>query len=140
MFKKNKENTEQSTPGLLNIIGSGTSVTGDLISEGDIRIDGNIKGNIQAKSRLVIGEACSVEGNIQARHATIAGRLKGNIIVAETLLLKASARIDGDITTEKIIIESGAQFNGLCSMSVAKSDHVKQATHVKSAQPSAAEA
>ena len=140
MFNKSKENTEQSTPGLLNIIGSGTSVAGDLISEGDIRIDGNIKGNIQAKSRLVIGEASSVEGNIQARHATISGKLKGNISVAETLLLKSTSRIDGDIITEKIIIESGAQFNGTCSMSSSQSDSRKPANHVKAAQASAAEA
>ena len=140
MFNKSKETTEQSTPGLLNSIGSGTSVTGDLISEGDIRIDGNIKGNIQAKSRLVIGEASSVEGNILARHATIAGKLKGNISVAETLLLKATARIDGDIVTEKIIIESGAQFNGHCAMSSAQTDIRKPATHVKAAQASASEA
>ncbi len=140
MFNKGKENTEQSTPGLLNIIGSGTSVTGDLTSEGDIRIDGNIKGNIQAKSRLVIGEASNVEGNIHARHATISGKLKGNITVAETLVLKSTSRIDGDIVTDKIIIESGAQFNGNCSMSSPQTDSRKPAGHVKSAQPTAAEA
>jgi cytoskeletal protein CcmA (bactofilin family) len=138
MFNKGKEKADQITPNLLNIIGSGTSVQGDLISEGDIRVDGNITGNVHAKSRLVVGEASVVEGNVQARHAVISGTVTGNINIAETLLLKPTAFIEGDITTDKIIIESGARFNGKCTMTSAKSE--KPATnHVKVTKPAAGE-
>ncbi|MFN7302551.1 MAG: bactofilin family protein [Bacteroidia bacterium] len=120
MFQKGKEKMDSVSPNILNIIGPGTSVQGDLVSEGDIRIDGNITGNIEARSRLVIGESSVVTGNIQARHATVSGLVKGNISVLETLLLKPGARIEGDITADKLVIESGAQFNGNCNMTSAK--------------------
>jgi len=138
MFNKGKDKAEQISPNLLNIIGSGTSVQGDLISEGDIRVDGNISGNVNAKSRLVIGEASVVEGNVQARHAVISGKVIGNLSVAETLLLKPTAFIEGDITTDKIIIESGAQFNGKCTMTSAKSEK-PASNHVKVTRPAAGE-
>jgi cytoskeletal protein CcmA (bactofilin family) len=128
MFQKGKEKMDSVSPNILNIIGPGTSVQGDLVSEGDIRIDGNIIGNIQARSRLVIGESSLVTGHIQARHATVSGLVKGNISVLETLLLKPSARIEGDITADKLVIESGAQFNGNCIMTTAKRESVPGVT------------
>lgn len=117
MFSGGK-NKQESVVGnnLLNIIGSGTAVKGDLVSEGDIRVDGRIEGHVTVKQRLVLGEGGSIQGDIHALDATIAGQLTGNITVSQMLVLKPSARIDGDITTDKIIIESGAQFNGKCTM------------------------
>ena len=101
---------------LLNIIGPGTKINGDLSSEGDFRVDGAIEGHVTVKQRLVLGESGTITGDIDARDATIAGYIKGNVTVSETLVLKANSKIDGDIATGKIIIESGASFNGRCSM------------------------
>lgn len=101
---------------LLNIIGLGTKIKGDLVSEGDFRVDGTIEGHVTVKQRLVLGEGGSITGDIDARDATIAGYIKGNITVSETLVLKTNSKIDGDIATGKIVIESGASFNGRCSM------------------------
>ena len=112
---KNKQETAVGS-NLLNIIGSGTAVTGDLISEGDIRVDGSIEGHVTVKQRLVLGEGGAIKGDIHALDATISGQLTGNITVSQMLVLKPTAKIDGDITTDKIIIESGAQFNGKCTM------------------------
>jgi cytoskeletal protein CcmA (bactofilin family) len=125
MFQKGKERSDAGSPNILNIIGPGTAVQGDLVSEGDIRIDGNITGNIQARSRLVIGESAVITGHVHARHATISGSVKGNIAVQETLLLKPGARIDGDISADKLVIESGAQFNGNCNMATSKKEPSK---------------
>lgn len=117
MFKGQKKQADQSiSSNLLNIIGTGTKVNGDLISDGDIRVDGNIEGHVTVKQRLVLGEQGVISGDIEAKDAIIAGLLKGNLKVEQTLILKPSSRIEGDIITDKIIIESGASFNGRCSM------------------------
>jgi cytoskeletal protein CcmA (bactofilin family) len=71
--------------------------------------------------RLVIGGTGKILGNIEADSATVAGHIKGNITVKNILELKPSAKIDGDIVTNKMVIESGAQFNGRCTMNVAVS-------------------
>jgi cytoskeletal protein CcmA (bactofilin family) len=105
----------------LNIIGQGTRITGDLISNGDFRVDGAIEGNVKVGQRLVIGGTGKILGNIEADSATVAGHIKGNLTVKNVLELKPSAKIDGDILTNKMVIEAGAQFNGRCTMNVAVS-------------------
>lgn len=112
---KNKKETSVSN-NLLNIIGNGTKLHGDLISDGDIRVDGTIEGHVTVKQRLVLGEEGIIKGDIEALDAIISGHLVGNIRVEQTLILRPSSVIDGDISTDKVIIESGAQFNGRCSM------------------------
>lgn len=114
--KSRKETPANGT--LLNIIGTETKLSGDLESSGDIRVDGTIEGHVTVKQRFVLGEAGVIKGDIDANDAIIAGHLHGNIRVDHTLVLKPTARIDGDIVTDKIIIESGAAFNGRCSMNV----------------------
>jgi cytoskeletal protein CcmA (bactofilin family) len=129
MFSSNQSGKQgkkepASVNNLLNIIGPGTKLKGDLVSEGDFRVDGVIEGHVTVKQRLVLGDGGSITGDIDARDATIAGYIKGNITVAETLVLKSNSKIDGDIATGKIIIESGSSFNGRCSMNA----HITQVT------------
>ncbi|MSP58172.1 MAG: polymer-forming cytoskeletal protein [Flavobacteriaceae bacterium] len=112
------KNSPQQSQGILNIIGQGTRITGDLISNGDFRVDGSIEGHVKVGQRLVIGNTGKILGNIEVDSATIAGHIKGNITVKQVLELKPTAKIDGDIITNKMVIESGAQFNGRCSMNV----------------------
>lgn len=123
MFQSNSGKNEKATPsqGILNIIGQGTRITGDLTSNGDFRVDGAIEGNVKVSQRLVIGGTGKILGNIESDSATVAGHIKGNITVKNVLELKPSAKIDGDIITNKMVIEAGAQFNGRCTMNVAVS-------------------
>lgn len=116
MFNSNKNNNPGFNPNNLNIINAGTTIVGDLSSEGDMRIDGTVKGYISSKARLVLGPTCRVEGDIKAANVEISGEVNGNIFVSELLTVKASAKINGDIVSNKLIIESGAEFNGKCSM------------------------
>ncbi len=113
---KNKEKSSSSNQGLLNLIGPGTEIKGDLICEGDIRIDGRVDGTIKVGQRLVIGESGVVNGNIQANEAIIAGFVNGNIKSNQSTLLHGKSNVKGDIHTSQIIIESGATFNGRCVM------------------------
>ncbi|MBM3937149.1 MAG: polymer-forming cytoskeletal protein [Sphingomonadales bacterium] len=123
MFQSNTSKNEKvaQSQGILNIIGQGTRINGDLISNGDFRVDGAIEGSVKVGQRLVIGGTGKILGNIEADSATVAGHIKGNLTVKNVLELKPSAKIDGDIITNKMVIEAGAQFNGRCTMNVAVS-------------------
>jgi cytoskeletal protein CcmA (bactofilin family) len=101
---------------LLNLIGSGTIITGNIQCNGDIRVDGTVKGNMEVGQKLVIGETGSVLGDILAANVSISGTVKGNIITDETTLLHGTSSVTGDIQTRQIIIEQGGTFNGYCKM------------------------
>jgi cytoskeletal protein CcmA (bactofilin family) len=116
MFNANKNNGPVFNPSNLNIINAGTTILGDLSSEGDMRIDGTVKGYISSKARLVLGPTCRIEGDIKAANVEISGEVNGNIFVSELLTVKATASINGDIVSNKLIIEAGAEFNGKCAM------------------------
>ena len=103
-------------PHTLNIIGGGTVITGTLTTTGDIRIDGSVTGTVTSKAKVVMGEGSRVAGDVYCQNADISGIVEGNIYVDDLLTLKSTARIIGDISTKKLIIEVGAGFNGSCHM------------------------
>lgn len=101
---------------VINLIAKGTQITGDLTSDGDLRVDGEITGNLDTKGRLVIGASGKIEGEIRCKSSEIAGTHKGKLFVAELLSLKASSSVTGNIVTGKLSIEPGAYFSGTCTM------------------------
>jgi cytoskeletal protein CcmA (bactofilin family) len=111
-----KENHEIN-PQVINLIAKGTKITGDILSDGDIRIDGELAGNIETKGRVVIGASGRIIGDIRCKSCEIAGNQQGKVYISEQLSLKASSTITGDIVTGKLSIEPGAFFAGTCSMS-----------------------
>ena len=118
-----RENASESPS--VNLIGAGTVIQGDIKTNGDIRIDGTLTGSISVKGKLVIGVSGSVEGEISCQNADISGTVKAKVTVAELLSLKASAKLSGDIVTNKLSIEPGANFSGSCSMGAVIKD-IKQ--------------
>ena len=98
------------------VIAQGTQVDGNVKIEGNIQIEGLIKGTLTSKGKVIIGSAGVVEGDVLCQHAEISGKVNGKLKIADILFLKSSARIDGDIHTGKLVMESGVQFNGNCSM------------------------
>ena len=101
---------------MVNTIGTGTVVTGDVQSKGDIRVDGTLKGSVNTLGKVVLGKEGVIEGDVVCKNADIAGTLKAKITASELLSLKATAKLNGDITTNKLSIEPGASFTGSCSM------------------------
>ncbi len=99
-----------------NIIGEGSVLKGNFNSSGNIRLEGKVIGDISSSSKVACGETSVVDGNVIAENAEIAGKVTGKVTISELLILKSTASIDGDITTSNLIIESGASFNGSCSM------------------------
>ena len=87
----------------------------DITSSGDIRVTGP-KGSINTKGKVVVGSTGIVEGDVVCQNADISGELKAKISVSELLALKSTAKLDGDIVTNKLAIEPGATFSGSCSM------------------------
>lgn len=105
-----------------NIIGKGTIVEGNIETYGNIRIEGKVNGSVKSKSKIALGQSSYVDGNIVAQNAEISGEVKGVIEVSDQLILRPSAIIAGDIITNKLIVESGATFNGGCKMGVAQKE------------------
>lgn len=119
MFGNNKDkNGKGGNPAskTFNQFGEGTFIEGEIRSESDIRLDGKVSGIIRSKSKVVVGSTGSVEGDIYCTNADISGKITGRIEVRELLFLKSTAVVEGDIIAAKLVVESGAVFNGTCQM------------------------
>ncbi|TDI71291.1 MAG: polymer-forming cytoskeletal protein [Bacteroidetes bacterium] len=108
----------QDTAESNTIIGTGTSIEGNVESSDNVRIEGKLKGIIKTKSKIVLGASAVIEGDIFARNAEILGTVKGKIEVTDLLILGEGCKVQGDIITNKLEVRDGASFNGDCSMGV----------------------
>ncbi|HNG89415.1 MAG TPA: polymer-forming cytoskeletal protein [Saprospiraceae bacterium] len=147
MFGANKSVEEpkksSGTPlpsGMLNALVKGTSVEGTFRCESDLRIDGTIKGKLNCQAKVIIGPSGAVDGEIRCQNAVIEGRFKGNLFVSELLNVRETAEIDGEITTNKLLVQSGAKFNVACHMDAAAANGSTKNVDVKSANDATATA
>jgi len=107
----------ESVPDMgINRIVEGTSIEGEIRCESNIRIDGSFVGNLITKGRLVIGPAGRIEGTVTCQNAEIEGLVKGKLFVQQMLSLKGTAKVEGDIFTDKLAVEPGSSFTGACNM------------------------
>ncbi|HVM89092.1 MAG TPA: polymer-forming cytoskeletal protein [Puia sp.] len=114
---KSESQGETSTPsGSASLIGAGTTLKGDITSNGDIRIDGTLDGNIHCTAKVVIGANGVVNGDINGQQADIMGKVTGSIKVKDLLQLKGGSVITGNLHAGKLQIEPSASFNGECHM------------------------
>ncbi len=93
-----------------------SSITGEFFSGGDVRIDGKVEGPVTCKGRIILGPQGRIVGNISCVNADISGTIKGDITVADELIIRKTASLESKISTKIIVVESGAHFNGVCSM------------------------
>lgn len=114
---KKKANVQFDSPDRLNVIVEGSKVIGDMITESNLRIDGEVKGNVSSASKVVIGKNGHILGNLTCADADIEGTIKGILKVDSLTILRETSRIEGEITTSKLQVEEGAQFSGNCKMS-----------------------
>jgi cytoskeletal protein CcmA (bactofilin family) len=118
-----------------NVIGKGTILEGNIETFGNLRIEGKVIGNIRSKSKVALGNSSQIEGNLFAQNADIEGQVKGKLEIAEVLVLKATSVINGDITTGKLVVESGAVFNGTCKMGATIKDFKLNENGTRSLRP-----
>ncbi|MCP4054020.1 MAG: polymer-forming cytoskeletal protein [Mesoflavibacter sp.] len=111
-----KKNKNQEHISIQNIIAKGTKIVGDFFSEGDLRVDGIIEGNIQTPGKVVVGKDGQISGKLSCSNAYFEGKLTGTLELSGTLTLKSTAHIEGDVITEKLAVEPGATFNVTCEM------------------------
>jgi cytoskeletal protein CcmA (bactofilin family) len=117
MFNKKEETPQSFSMQVINNIGNGTVIEGNIRTEGDIRIDGKIVGNIVSKGRLVTGPTSEIIGDLVCVNGNIDGKVKGNIQVSETLRITKTAVIDGNISVKKLIVDEGAVIQAKIAMS-----------------------
>jgi len=99
-----------------NALTYGSKIVGKIIADSDFRIDGEVEGDIICNGKLIIGQNGVLKGTISCVNAEIFGTIQGDIVVADTLSLKNSANLAGDVKTKVLIVEPNATFNGTCSM------------------------
>ena len=100
----------------VTIIGTGVVIDGKLSSNGDVRIDGTVKGDVKASGNVTVGESGEINGQIEAEIITIGGKVTGSVNSKDKLVLEAKALLKGDIMTKILVVEAGAKFDGNSKM------------------------
>lgn len=112
----NRKEIAPTPSGMHNVLSAGTVLTGNLVTQDDIRIDGVIEGNIISRGKIIIGNNGHVSGDVECQTLDLLGKVSGNILCEDTIVLRVTANLIGDITTQVIEIEPGARFTGSCKM------------------------
>jgi len=131
--KANKEGNQKLKPRTMerNVIAKNSTFVGEITSDGDFRIDGVLEGTLKTEGKVIIGVDGFVNGTIEATNAEIEGKFSGQLSIANTLTLNATANISGDVVVGKLSVEAGVTFNATCAMKGAlkelnKSNETKQ--------------
>lgn len=114
--KKITSASPASASNSINALVAGTKLDGKINSINDFRIDGTLIGTLECKGKVIIGPQGIVDGEIICTNALIEGKFDGNLKVKELLSVKDSAKITGEIVTDKLLVQSGAVFNVQCQM------------------------
>ena len=114
---KNKDAVADVASGNINaLLGKGSEFEGKLTFEGIVRIDGVVRGTINSKDKLIIGEAAKVEADITVGTAILCGELRGNIEASQRLEIKSTGKLLGDVYTPVMLMDGGAVLEGVCHM------------------------
>ena len=105
-----------NTGAMYNALTNGSKIVGKILADRDFRIDGEVEGDIICKGKVVIGQKGLLKGSISCVSAEVVGTVDGDIVVSETLSLRSTAFITGDVKTKILMVEPNAIFNGTCSM------------------------
>lgn len=102
---------------LNSFLGSQCEFEGDLTVKGFLRIDGSIKGNVQA-DRLLLSESAYVEGELSAASIIVGGRIEGSLRASELVQIQSKGKVNGDVFTQKFLVTEGGEFNGRIEMNI----------------------
>lgn len=100
----------------LSIIAAGMRITGDVETNGTIKIDGRVDGSVVGARQVMLGRNGAIHGNVHAGEVVIGGLVEGAIAADERLELQSSAVVNGDIDTKSIVVMEGARINGAVRM------------------------
>ena len=120
-------------------ISTGTKVKGEISSANDLRIDGTFEGKMYSKGRVVVGEKALIKGDIVCSNVDFWGTMEGNFFVKDTLSLKSSSKVKGDLHIKRLQVELDAKFDGTCQM-ISEADFDRLVGGASPAKPAAAPA
>ena len=109
---------------------------GEISSTNDIRIDGTFEGKIYSKGRVVVGEKALIKGDIVCTNVDFWGTMEGNFFVKDTLSLKSSSKVKGDLHIKRLQVELDARFDGTCQM-ISESEFDRLVGNAQPAKPAA---
>ena len=120
------------TDNLDTLIGSKTIFEGVLMSNESISIEGTVKGKVECRGSVVVGQGGKVKADIVAKNVLIGGRVNGKITAKNKLEITSTGRVKGDIETSRLVIAEGVVFEGSCRMNGGKSESVSPSADSKS--------
>jgi cytoskeletal protein CcmA (bactofilin family) len=121
---------------VISVIGSGMKITGHVETDGAVRIDGTIKGDVRAGKAVVIGKGGHVEGSIFTQDAVLSGRVSGSIVAESRLEVQATAVIMGDIQARRMVLEEGAGLQGQILVGENAASRAVSSSHSSHSSPS----
>jgi cytoskeletal protein CcmA (bactofilin family) len=116
MFSNKDKKPQKNRVMERNVVAKNTAIVGDIKSDGDFRIDGTLEGTLTTDGRVIIGVDGLIKGKVEATNADIEGKFSGELFVSNTLTIKNTADISGNVVIGKLSVEPGASFNATCSM------------------------
>ena len=123
MAKKNRGNVAS---GENTVIGSGTTVNGDIVSDSAIiRVDGQVNGGVNTKGDLVIGEMGIINGNVYASSVYLAGKIDGDVEATNKIEIEAKGKLLGNIQTKLLAMDETAVIQGQVNMTVEEAEESK---------------
>tara|TARA_R110000772_G_scaffold81035_4_gene172556 strand:- start:950 stop:1423 length:474 start_codon:yes stop_codon:yes gene_type:complete len=131
MFSEKKEKSSVDPTTSQNRINEGTNIVGDIQSKGYFRVDGIIEGNVSTPSKVVLGKTGLIKGTLTCEDADVEGKIIGKLNINNTLSLRSTAFIEGDVVAGKLAVEPGATFNASCIMKGTKKTSPEVASMVR---------
>jgi cytoskeletal protein CcmA (bactofilin family) len=114
--------TQQHAGAMYNSLTVGSKIVGTITTDNDIRVDGTIEGDVNCAGKLVVGEKGVVLGTVVCQNAEVMGCIDGKIEVKQSLALRATSRVKGEIYAQTLTVEPNAIFNGTCVMGKTSKD------------------
>jgi cytoskeletal protein CcmA (bactofilin family) len=95
-----------------SVIGADVEIIGTVKSNGTVRLDGKLEGELLCVGNAILGKSAQVKGNVTATSVTIEGKINGNILAKDKIEMKATATVNGDIKARRLSVEDGVTFVG----------------------------
>ena len=115
MFKR-----EDGAGGSETIIANGVKVEGDFVSPGNVRIEGTVKGTVKAEGDLIVTDSATIQADVTAQNAAVAGEVRGDLAAIEKLELMSTAKVYGNVSCRTLVVEAGAVLAGNCQVAQEK--------------------
>jgi cytoskeletal protein CcmA (bactofilin family) len=116
MFPKRPNSTPDPVPTGYSVFDAQMSVEGDVETEGTLRVDGRLRGDVKRADVVVLAAGASIVGNISAREVIIGGTVTGNVTAVQRVELQESGAVAGDIEAGAIMIQEGGKVDGRMSI------------------------